>query len=517
MVESGIAFKMPEEVWLDKDGVVVEEESEAMGRRTKYILNRPNYLVFVDEVGDNTSQKDDGNIGGTKYVVGRKNRALMRAAHHDCHFTTLGFSLADGRPLLCVIIISCGEIDAKIRMGLQPWCEVEGEGTLEDNLERNSHGKDKYFPFGPICNVNGTNIPTYIACSERGGITPDILTEALRHIDSFNAFDRTEATPALLLDGHGSRFDTTLLEYVNTPATKWCVLIGVPYGTHLWQVADSSEQNGSFKNELKRAKQYVIRKKGELHLPMQVEKTDIVGIVHRAFDVSFGNIVNSKKAIRNRGWNPLNYNLLDDKELNNREEQEAVNHAHQYCDLAGVSPMDHVESISLEGASKSLLSRIVEQEIRQKARNEALTNNAEEIRLNKVAAFQEAKRLTAGVVFNGHGCHLDQTAFDRVRELNRSRELKEQERLDNQKTKHDKQAAKVAAIRAKQTTYEKWSTNELTTMVSWYKRPGDSKIPSTRVKLVARYLLTCNRIEDERNRKKPGEESIVDDVDAAAV
>jgi hypothetical protein len=209
--------------------------------------------------------------------------------------------------------------------------------------------------------------------------------------------------------------------------------------------------------------------------------------------------------------------LLDDKELNNREEQEAVNHAHQYCDLAGVSPMDHGESISLEGASKSLLSRIVEHEIRQRARNEALTNNAEEIRLNKVAAFQEAKRLTAGVVFNGHGCHLDQTAFDRVRELNRSRELKEQERLDNQKTKHDKQAAKVAAIRAKQTTYEKWSTNELTTMVSWYKRPGDSKIPSTRAKLVARYLLTCNRIEDERNRKKLGKESIVDDVDAAAV
>ncbi len=28
---------MPEEVWLDKDGVVVEEESEAMGRPTKYM------------------------------------------------------------------------------------------------------------------------------------------------------------------------------------------------------------------------------------------------------------------------------------------------------------------------------------------------------------------------------------------------------------------------------------------------------------------------------------------------
>ncbi len=57
------------------------------------------------------------NIGGTKYVVGRKNRALMRVAHHDCHFTTLGFLLANGRPLLCVIIINCDEIDTKIRMG----------------------------------------------------------------------------------------------------------------------------------------------------------------------------------------------------------------------------------------------------------------------------------------------------------------------------------------------------------------------------------------------------------------
>jgi hypothetical protein len=80
----------------------------------------------------------------------------------------------------------------------------------------------------------------------------------------------------------------------------------------------------------------------------------------------------------------------------------------------------------------------------------------EEIRLNKVAAFQEAKQFPAGVVFNGHRCHLDQTVFDRVRELNRCRELKEQERLDDQKMKLDKQAAQVAAIRAKQTTYEKW-------------------------------------------------------------
>jgi hypothetical protein len=48
MVESKIAMKMAEENWLDKDGVDVEEEYLAFGRKTKYQMICPNYLVFVD-------------------------------------------------------------------------------------------------------------------------------------------------------------------------------------------------------------------------------------------------------------------------------------------------------------------------------------------------------------------------------------------------------------------------------------------------------------------------------------
>jgi hypothetical protein len=44
-----------------------------------------------------------------------------------------------------------------------------------DNLERNSHGTEKYFPFRPTCTVDGKVISTFIGCSERGGITPEIL------------------------------------------------------------------------------------------------------------------------------------------------------------------------------------------------------------------------------------------------------------------------------------------------------------------------------------------------------
>jgi hypothetical protein len=77
-------------------------------------MRKPEFVVFVDEVRDNTSQKNDGNIAGTKYVVLKMILALKRASYHDDHVTTLGFILADERPLLCAIIIACAEIDAKI-------------------------------------------------------------------------------------------------------------------------------------------------------------------------------------------------------------------------------------------------------------------------------------------------------------------------------------------------------------------------------------------------------------------
>jgi hypothetical protein len=89
-----------------------------------------------------------------------------------------------------------------------------------------------------------------------------------------------------------------------------------------------------------------------------------------------------------------------------------------------------------DNASWSLLSKIVEHEIQERVHSEALTisqkkldrtkyghlerqrnswlnNITEEIRQNKIWAFEEAKKLMAGVVFNGHGCHLDKTVLQK--------------------------------------------------------------------------------------------------------
>jgi hypothetical protein len=146
----------------------------------------------------------------------------------------------------------------------------------------------------------------------------------LQFIDLHAQFDRDEATPFLLLDGHGSRFELEFLDYINDVNHKWTVSIGVPYRTSFWLVGDSAEQNGSFKIQLKKAKEAVLEQKAKLHLPYKVEKEDIIGIIHRAWKNSFAKVESNKKAIADRGWYPKNFMLLDNEELRKEKNNKHV-------------------------------------------------------------------------------------------------------------------------------------------------------------------------------------------------
>ena len=172
---------------------------------------------------------------------------------------------ASGVPICCVVIMVCQEVEAKHIMGIQPWAVIEG--NLIKNVEANSHGHNKYFLHGPTCFYNGNNIPCYVTCSEHGSIMNEILADIMNHLDSKIQFDRTDAKLFMLLDGHGSRFGLPFLEYINNNQHTWAVCIGVPYGTNLWQVGDSSQQNGAFKIQLKKLKEAIINQKAGLCLP----------------------------------------------------------------------------------------------------------------------------------------------------------------------------------------------------------------------------------------------------------
>ena len=105
----------------------------------------------------------------------------------------------------------------------------------------------KYFPGPPSWNVNGKSVPAFVQWNNNVAITSKILIETPATNDALNIFPRTNAVkPFLLLDGHQSRLGLPFLQYINTPCDYWVVCIGVPYGTALWQVGDSKEQNRSF-------------------------------------------------------------------------------------------------------------------------------------------------------------------------------------------------------------------------------------------------------------------------------
>jgi hypothetical protein len=49
--------------------------------------------------------------------------------------------------------MAAAEVRAKDIMGLQPWAPTIGDASI--NFEENSHGPEKYYPYGPTCTVSG--------------------------------------------------------------------------------------------------------------------------------------------------------------------------------------------------------------------------------------------------------------------------------------------------------------------------------------------------------------------------
>jgi hypothetical protein len=143
----------------------------------------------------------------------------------------------------------------------------------------------------------------------------------LATIDSYNVFPRSGPNdcPFLLLDGHPSRTMLPFLAYINNPETKWKTCFGVPYGTHIWQPADSSEINGCFKMTLQRTKDEYLKSK--LGSDKSFAQTDVIPILNKSWQNSIGNKEKARKAILNRGWLALNYALVDDDRLLGNEKQ----------------------------------------------------------------------------------------------------------------------------------------------------------------------------------------------------
>jgi len=120
----------------------------------RYELIHPDHFIFVNQVGNNTTQAKDGQVGGQTYLCSKDGRPQQRAATKDVQFTVLGFTTADGEPLLCAIIFAAKTMKQEWVTGFDPLAEWIGD---EQDVEANSSDK-KAYPYGPVCNFQGKEV-----------------------------------------------------------------------------------------------------------------------------------------------------------------------------------------------------------------------------------------------------------------------------------------------------------------------------------------------------------------------
>ena len=324
--------RLPVGQWQDIDGEAVPvDDPNRLGRKVRYKWKYPERMLVADECGHNTNMDRDKVAVASRHRVGeRGTKAAVPSATDDVHFTCLCFTNMLGTPVLMVTIVAQKEPLSHTQLhGVDvnaPWIGAEVFETpntpIPEAVLAANTGPGKYFPGSVTTSYNGTDIPSLMFHNEKGTMTSTILMKILKHIDSLEIFERIDGVPppGLLLDGHGSRFGLDFLSYINnteldgTPITKedhkWNAYIGLPWATHVWQVADAAECNGNWKEQLRSAGAEIRDEQRRNQEEIRLEKHHIVAMIKKAFPNSFGHVPYNKRAIAKRGWNPLNRNCL---------------------------------------------------------------------------------------------------------------------------------------------------------------------------------------------------------------
>ena len=499
----------------------------------KYRLLHPDRCFVGDEVGGNISMKGDGHVGGKLFLTSPDSVAYDRVSVSEKRFTLIGLTALDGSPVMCILIIQGKTKDLSVETGIDIKVTPEGDSKDGDTYFFKNSGPGKYFPGPPTCRFRGKDIPALVRWNESGSITSEILVEALTTLDMMHVVPRDDGIkPFLLLDGHGSRLELPFLRYINTPEDHWVVCLGVPYGTALWQVGDSKEQNGSFNIAFARAKadllQYKIKKMTQ---DSSLRPTDLMPLINYAWSNSFARVTTNKKAIVERGWNPLNYNLLLNKELratmtiaeklsesnkvtlpyefrprhgnvadegsstntskssNQTDTNKSSDSSDRTCNSgASSNSTSNQQSSSLNfstGMSAECLTALVGADQLMEARERIKKAKSDGDDLS--TRLKNAKRITAGFCWKEGTNRLGKTVFEVCKEKQKKKEQEQKEKKLKEEKTYLELKEKADAILASGKAIDKMSNKELSVILRSLKRNGDKRIPTKKQEMISLY------------------------------
>jgi len=435
-------------------------------------------------------------------------------------FTLIGLTALTGDPVMCILIIEGKTPNGSVESGIDFTVMPSGEPSDEDYIIRNS-GPGKHFPGGPVCTFRNKKVPALIRWTESASITSQVLVEALQVMDELELFPRTDTVkPFLLLDGHGSRLEMPFLHYINNPKDHWVVCFGVPYGTALWQVGDSKEQNGSFNIAINSAKDEVLERKEELGITDGVTDTDMMPIINIAWKNSFARVGKNRQAITNRGWNPLNRALLLDDELRSTmtkkqkskefllenniifpsKNTNAKNGADPPSDsamttiqnnsaTASINDNNNVATAAGLNFNSSLSSFCLKSIISQEQIHETRERINEDMNTGKELKeiLKESKRITSGIIFKAGSVRLGKTVFDIHMENMEDKRKEAITKIKKDEKEYYDNVAKAKEVFDKKTDLQSMTIRELTIICKPLKRKEDGKMPTKKVELIQKY------------------------------
>jgi hypothetical protein len=307
----------------------------------------------------------------------------------------------------------------------------------------------------------------------------------------------------LVVDGHDSRLSAVFVDYVTNPLHEWKVNLGIPYATSYWQVGECSKQNGQFKCLLTVAKKEIVAFKLKHNLPINLTGEDIVPLVNYAWDTTFANVRTNKKAIAVRGWNPLNRNLLLDKEIctttNNCEKIRNINNNNNNNDNTDTDDLTFSIASQVNtstGFAGGTFGKLIQHVLRnggQEKSKQQLTRG-EDIE----NSIKKAKRMSSGVMIRHNIHNINNPIISTMIRNNRDNIIALEKKVN--KKRRSEILSKITTInhlRLTKPSIDAWNSKDCKDFIQYKKQNGDPKLPVSLPLLRQRCIMVQGRMSPD--------------------
>jgi len=231
----------------------------------------------------------------------------------------------------------------------------------------------------------------------------------------------------------------------------------------VWQPNDAEGLNGKFKLELTRAKKNLLARGSP-----KFEPTDIILLVNTAFQASFANEKSVKRAIARRGWNPLNYKLLEI--FDNPGGNETISSETPYTIVTPSLNAFH-------GSASTYMDLLVEEA--KKDLKAALTTKEQKLHHLKTMGKVSSARLAA----NNHYV-LDENILECLEEIEKNAEsAKAKSKQKQRELENKRRQALESSLKKLQFTPHTLTVPDMKALVTAVQGPDDSPVQQKRAGL----------------------------------